>query len=105
MDAARWRRRLGLARRSDRAQNPADDLDLLVFDLQLHRRVFADFYVFVDLPYLARHRHGCGMAGRCGAGDGNLAATLARFHERRSARLVEHRLSALERDLWPLLRR
>jgi hypothetical protein len=50
--------RAGFARRSDRAQNPIDDLDFLVFGLQLHRRVFADFCVSIDLPHIAWHRHG-----------------------------------------------
>ena len=63
------------------------------------------FMFLVDLPHVARDRHGCRMAGRCGAGDGELAAALARLHERRSARLVEHRLSAVERHLRAVLRR
>ena len=42
MDAAGRRGRFGLARRSGRTQDAADDLDLLVFDLQFHRRIFAD---------------------------------------------------------------
>ena len=62
---------LGLARRPDRPQDAADDLDLLVLDLQLHRRLFADLPVPAGLPHLARHRHGRGMAGRRGAGDGD----------------------------------
>jgi MFS family permease len=28
------------------------------FGLQLHRRVFADFCVSIDLPHIAWHRHG-----------------------------------------------
>jgi hypothetical protein len=43
------------------------------------------------------------MAGRRGARDGDVAATLARIHERFAASLVEHRFSAVERDLRPSL--
>ena len=54
----------GLARRSGRTQDPADDLDPVVFDLQLHRRLLAELRVPVFLPRAAWHRHGRGMAGR-----------------------------------------
>ena len=104
VDAACRRGRLGLACRPDRPQDAADDLDLLVLGLQLHRRLLADLLVPVDLPHAARHRHGRGMAGRRGTGDGAVADPLARLYERRAARLVEHRLSAVERDLRPVLR-
>jgi hypothetical protein len=43
------------------------------------------------------------MAGRCGARYGDVAATLARIHERFAASLVEHRFSAVECDLRPSL--
>ena len=38
-----WARRVWLAGRSDRPQDAADDLDPLVFDLQLHRGLLAEF--------------------------------------------------------------
>ena len=43
------------------------------------------------------------MAGRRGARDGDVAATLARIRERCGASLVDHRFSAVERDLRPSL--
>ena len=105
VDAACRSGRLGLARRPDRAQDAADDLDPLVLDLQLHRRLFADLLVPVGLPRAARHRHGRGMAGRRGARDGaTWPHPLARLHERRAAGLVEYRVPAVERDLRPVLR-
>jgi SHS family lactate transporter-like MFS transporter len=97
VDAAGGRHRLGLARRSDRAQETADDLDRLVFGVQLHCRVFSGFLVSIPVSRLARHRHGCGMALRRGAGDGNLADPLAWVHGRRAASLVGHRRPAVER--------
>src|SRR5205085_2187860 len=87
-----------------RAQDAADDLDLLVLDLQFHRRFFADFLVSAGVPYPARYRHGRGMAGRRGPGNGELADPFARLYERGAARLLEHRLSAVERALRTVLR-
>ena len=57
------------------------------------------FCVPVPLPRAARHRHGRGMAGRRGAGDGILAGALARLHERHPAGLVGPRLRCCRR--WP----
>src|SRR4029079_1669530 len=94
-----------MAGRSSRAQTAADDLDPLVFDLQLHRRIFTELLVSVPVSRAARHRHGRGMAGRCGARDGILADPLARLYERRAAGLVGSRLCAVERRLWPAFRR
>ena len=61
------------------------------------------FLFLLRFPRAARHRHGGGMAGRRGAGDGALAAALARLHERRAARLLGHRLRAVEPGLRPVL--
>ena len=45
------------------------------------RRPRAELLVAVAVSHRARHRHRCGMAPcRRGAGDGNMAATLARLH-------------------------
>ena len=77
-----------LARRSGRAQDSADDLDPVVLDLQLHRRLLAHLRLPVLLPRAARHRHGRGMAGRRVACDGILAGALARLDERRPAGLL-----------------
>ncbi len=63
--------RLGLAGGSGRAPNTADDLDPVVFGLQLLRRLLADLRAPVPVPRAARHRHGRGMAGRRGARDGD----------------------------------
>src|SRR5881392_3736139 len=71
VDAAGRRRRIGLARRPYRPQDAADDLDLLVLDLQFHRGLLADFSLPADLPYPPRHRHGRGMAGRRGVLQGS----------------------------------
>ena len=66
----------------------ADDLDPVVLDLQLHRRLLSHLCLPVLLPRAARHRHGRGMAGRRLTGDGILAGALARAHESVSARLL-----------------
>ena len=73
-----WMRLVGatavwLARRSDRAQKTADDLDRLVFGVQLHRGILADVLVSVSVPRIVGHRHGRRMAVRRGIGDGKLA--------------------------------
>src|SRR5258705_4060665 len=107
VDAAARRGRIGLARRSDRPQGAADDLDLLVFDLQFHRRIFADLAVSAGVPHPAGHRHGGRVAGRRGLGDGAMADPLPRLYERGAAGLVEYRVPAVERDLgrvWRLYR-
>lgn len=44
-----------------------------------------------------------GMACRFGAGNGDLAGSLAWLHGRRAARLMGHRLHAVERHLRPVL--
>src|SRR5271165_65774 len=98
--AARRRSRLGMARRPDRAQDAADDLDPVVFDLQFHRRLLADVWVSLSVPRAAGHRHGRGMAGRRGSRDGVLAGALPRVHERDAAGLVEPRISSGQPDLW-----
>ena len=92
--AAGRRDRVRLARRSGRAEDPADDLDPLVLDLQLHRRLLAHLRLPVLLPRAARHRHGSGMAGRRIARHGILAGALARTDEFGAARLVGARLPA-----------
>ena len=81
----------GLARRSDRPQDAADDLDRLVLALQLHRRLLAHLRVPVLLPRAARHRHGCRMAGRRVAGDGDPG---------RSARAASWRACCRARGAW-----
>ncbi len=102
VDAAGRCHRLGLGRRSGRAQISADDLDPRLFAVQFHRRVFADLLVSAVLPRAARPLYGCRMAGRRVPRDGDLADPLARLYERRLAGLVGSRLSAVEPDLWPL---
>src|SRR6202040_1500567 len=107
VDAPAGRAGLRLPRRSDRAQDAADDFDPVVFDLQLHRRVFAELLVSAAVPRVAGHRHGSGAAGRGSAGDGDLAGPLARLHGRGSARVVGYRLYAVEfsiRRILPLYR-
>ena len=96
----RRRGRLGVARRPDRPQDAADDLDPVVFDLQLHRRLLADIWVSLSVSRAARHRHGRRMAGRRGARDGVLAGALPRVHERDAAGLVEPRVPFGQPDLW-----
>src|SRR6516164_7288919 len=94
---------LGLAWRSRRPPHPADDLDPVVFALQLYCGLLADFLVPVRVSRAARLRHGRRMAGRRGLGDGKLADPLARLHERGTARVLGHRLFAVERRLWAAL--
>ena len=55
---------LGLARRPDRPQDAADDLDPLVFDLQLHRRLLADLLFLLVFRTLL----GIGMGAEWPAG-------------------------------------
>jgi hypothetical protein len=43
------------------------------------------------------------VAGRRRLGDGDLAGALARLHGRGAARLLGHRLHAVERGLRPVL--
>src|SRR6516162_1106441 len=88
VDAAGRCDRVGLARRPDRAQDPADGLDRLVFAVQLHCQLFSGFLVSVPVSRTARHRHGSGMAVRRGAGDGAMAGPLARLYGRGAAGLV-----------------
>src|SRR5689334_23050794 len=91
---------LGMAGRPDRPQDAADDLDPVVFDLQLHRRLFADVRVPVFVPRVARHRHGCRMARRRGSRNGVLAGALPGLYERAAAGLVEPRVPLGQSDLW-----
>src|SRR5690349_9813308 len=98
--AAARRNGVGLDGGPDGTQGAADDLDPVVFDLQLYRRLFADLLVSVPVPRPARHRHGGRMAGRRRPGDGILADTVARLYERRTARIVGARFSAVECGLW-----
>ena len=93
--------RVRLARRPDRAQETADDLDRLVLGLQFHRRLFSNLLVSISLSRVARHRYGRGMAVRRGARDGNLADPLARLYGRRAAGLVGPWRPAVERGLRP----
>ena len=66
--------------------------------------VFAELLLPVPVPGIAGHRHGRGMAGRRGLGDGNLAAALARLHGRRAAVVVGSRRAAVGRRLWAAVR-
>src|SRR5216684_7261606 len=104
VDAPGRRRRRGLARRPDRAQDAADDFDRMVFAEQFHRRFLSDPVVSAAVPRVARDRHGGGMAGRRGTGDGELAAALARLDERHPPVVGQPRLYAVERHLRPVLR-
>ncbi len=62
------------------------------------------FMLLLLFPCCSGHRHGRGMAGWCGAGHGDLAATFARLHGLRAARLVGARRVALERRIRPAVR-
>src|SRR6516164_404381 len=103
MDAFGGRGLLGLAWRSRRPPHPADDLDPVVFALQLYCGLLADFLVPVRVPRAAWLRHGCRVAGRRSPCDGKLAYTLARLYERGTAGVVGHRVFAVERRLWAAL--
>ena len=104
MDASRRRCGFGLARRPGRPQDPADDFDPGLFNLQLHRRVFAGTVLLVHLPRSARHLHGGRVARwRC-LSDGKLADPLAWVHEWGLARLLGHRIRVVEPYLWSALR-
>src|SRR5271165_1946801 len=96
--------RLGLAGRSGRAQDAADDLDRMVFRLQLHRRLFPDILVSVPVPRAPGHRHGGGMAGRRSLGDGAMADPIARFYGRDAASILGPWRGAVERRLRPSIR-
>src|SRR5260370_33800929 len=103
MDAAYRRDRQRLARRPDRPQDAADDLDRLVLGLQLPGRPGAELFPAVSVPGIARHRHGRGMAGRRRPRDGDLAGALARLHGRGDAGLGGDRLPDVECDLRAVL--
>ena len=60
---------------------------------------FSPSFWFLSLPGTARHRHGGGVARRCGPCDGDLAGALPRVHGWGPAGLLGYRLSAVERDL------
>src|SRR5207302_1525150 len=64
--AAGRRGRLGMAGRPHRPQDAADDLDPVVFDLHLHRRLLAGVLVSLSVPRAAGHRHGRRVAGLLG---------------------------------------
>ena len=105
VDASGRRHRRRLDGRPHGPQGAADDLHPVVLDLQLHRRLLAQLRLPVLLPRAARHRHGRGMAGRCGARHGILAGPLARLHERHPAGLVGAGLRAVGGGLRLPLRR
>src|SRR5438477_6825187 len=88
VDAASRRHCQRVARRPDRPQDAADDLDRLVFGLQFPGRPGAELLFAVPLPGAARHRHGRGVAGRRRPRDGDVADALARLYGRRDAGLV-----------------
>jgi hypothetical protein len=100
---AGWRRRLRLARRPGRAQDPADDLDPVVFAQQFRGGLLANFHLSVPVPRAARHWHGRRMAGRWRTRNGDVAGTFARLHGWRPARLMGTWLYAVERRLWLVL--
>ena len=66
--------------------------------------LLAQFHVPVRGPGAAGHRDGRGMAGRCGAGDGILAGTVARLHVRCAARLMGAGLRVVGAGLRPPVR-
>jgi hypothetical protein len=103
VDAASRRHRQRVARRPNWPQDAADDLDRLVFGLQLPGRLGAELLSAVPLPGLAWHRHGRGMAGRRRPRDGDMAGAIARLHGRRDAGLVGDRVLVVECDLWAVL--
>ena len=80
-----WSDGIRLAGRSDGAPSASDDLHSLVFHLQFPRRLLAKLCLPVCDPGTAGHRHGGGMAGRRGAGDGILAGAVSRADVRRLA--------------------
>src|SRR5207248_5876843 len=80
-----------------------DDLDRLVFGLQLPGRAGAELLSAVPVPGAARHRHGRGMARRRRPRDGDLAGAFTRLHGRRDAGLVGDRVLIVECDLRVVL--
>ena len=58
------------------------------------------FWLLLLFRTAAGHRHGRGMARRRGAGDGNMAATLAWLHGLGAAGLLGPRRAAVQRRLW-----
>src|SRR5215472_6130220 len=92
-----------LARRPDRPQGTADDLDRVVFSLQFSGRSGAELLSLVFVPGAAWYRHGGRMACRRRAGDGDLAGPLARLYGRSDAGLVGDRVFVVERTLRSLL--
>ncbi len=104
LDAPVRSHRVRLAWRPHRPQDAADDRDPRLFAVQPRRRPRADLHVPVHRPRHPRLLHGRRVAGRIGAGDGNLARTLPRHHGRHPARLLGHRLHDVVRHLWPVLR-
>jgi hypothetical protein len=71
----------------------------MVLVLQLRGRSFADLRAFVLIPRLARHRHGRRVASWRRARDGIVARPFPGHHEWHPARLMEHRISALQRSV------
>jgi hypothetical protein len=80
-----WSDGIRLAGRSAGTPSASDDLHSLVFHLQFPRGLLAQLYLPVRDPGAVGHRHGGGMAGRRGAGDGILAGAVARADVRRLA--------------------
>src|SRR6185312_9986009 len=103
VDAAGRRHRLRLALRPDRPQETVDDIDRLVLGLQPACRSRAELLVAFGLPHCPRHRYGCGMACRRGAGDGNMAATFARVHGLGATGFLGPWSAAVQRRLCPAL--
>src|SRR5215469_3790286 len=95
VDAPGRRSRLRLVGRSGRSQASADDLDIGLLGVQLHRGIFAQPSVSIRLSRAARHLYGRGMARWCGIGDGKLAGTLPRLYEWRAPGLLGYRVCAL----------
>src|SRR5580700_3187607 len=94
-----WSDGIRLAGRSDGAPSASDDLHSLVFHLQFPRGLLAKLHLPVRDPGAVGHRHGRGMAGWCGAGDGILAGAVARADVRRVAGVLGVGLRAVRPGL------
>src|SRR5262249_52309308 len=86
------------------AQDSVNDLDRLVFGLQLYRGLFSGILVSVSVPCTPRDRHGGGMASRRCPSNGAVADPLARLYGCGFASLVGARHDVVERGLRSVVR-